>query len=391
MTILAQHGWGKSNKIERGLASGSIRGVIMSPRDETPGNLASFLSTMGAAFPNSERLVDPQLYAGTIWPVRDGRLQEYPHYQQNLTPTSFSSAAIQDFVTRNLNWQYGLDVSGVVSSSVLVDNLSSQWAQIAMMLAQETSARHNGQKPLLISIVVGENALSQPVMVDRWLDDLTQLEVDGFYLIIRRNLESYRQAYDSDTLTTLLRICYSLGELNQYHLVVGYSDMVTLLLHALGVTGTGAGWFASLKQFTLRRFEPVSGGRRPRPRYSSRPLLNSIYMNELDVIHSAGRVTDVLSGTPFDARFNATTNPENVPWPDDESALNHWHVLDDISRSPVGPTIGDRLDSASNEITQALAVYSQIGNFVPFTTETGSNHLDDWLYALNRFRAEAGV
>ena len=69
MTILAQHGWGKTNKIEQGLASGSIGGVIMSPRDETPTNLASFLTDIATNQPSVERLVDPQLYAGAIWPV----------------------------------------------------------------------------------------------------------------------------------------------------------------------------------------------------------------------------------------------------------------------------------------------------------------------------------
>ena len=46
LTILAQHGWGKSDKIERGINDGSINGVIMSPRDETPANLARFLANI---------------------------------------------------------------------------------------------------------------------------------------------------------------------------------------------------------------------------------------------------------------------------------------------------------------------------------------------------------
>ena len=54
MTVLAQHGWGKSNKIERGIADGSIHGVIMSPRDESPAKLASFLS---AIQPNVDSVV----------------------------------------------------------------------------------------------------------------------------------------------------------------------------------------------------------------------------------------------------------------------------------------------------------------------------------------------
>ena len=388
MTILAQHGWGKSNKVERGIANGSIHGVIMSPRDESPANLTSFLSTIHT---DVERLVDPQLYVGTIWPVRDGKLRDYAHYRWNLTPGSFSPAAIRDFVKATLDWQSGLNVSAVVSPTVMVDDLSSQWAQIAMMLAQETVTQHDRAKPLLISLVVCEDSLRQRAPVDYWLDDLTQLDVDGFYLVVRRTEETYRQHYYPEVLASLLRVCYSLAELNQYRVFAGYTDMATLLLHAVGVTGTGAGWFTGLKQFTLRRFQPATGGRRARARYSSSPLLNSIYMTDLDVIYYGGLLAAVLSGTPFDARFNGTTNPENVSWPDDEAALHHWCVLAGISQSVAGTTVGHRLDSARNLIAQAQGVYAQTGMLTPFTTETGPTHLDQWLDALNRFRSDAAV
>ena len=391
MTVLAQHGWGKSDKIERGLSDGSIAGVIMSPRDESPTNLATFLSSLQVSHPNAERLVDPQLYAATIWPVRDGKLQNYPHYSRHLTPTSFTPGTIQGFISNALGWQSGLDISAVVSPTVMVDDLSSRWAQIAMMLAQETLSKHDGIKPLLISLVVAEDALRQRVPVDDWLDSLTQLDVDGFYLIVRRTSENYRQHYEPEVLASLLRVCYSLAELNQYRVFVGYTDMATLLLHAVGVAGTGAGWSASLRQFNLRRFQPVSGGRQPRTRYSSRPLLNSIYMTELDGIYGGGQLTSALSGTAFDARFNGTVNPENVPWPPDEAALHHWQVLGDIALSPMGATVRDRLDSARNVIAQARSDYAQAAALVPFTTETGSTHLDQWLDGLNRFRSDAAV
>ena len=391
MTILAQHGWGKSDKIERGLTNGSIQGVIMSPRDELPLNLASFLSTTREKFPNSERLVDPQLYAGTIQQVRDRHLRKYAHYRQHLTPMSFSPAGIRNFVSTALDWQYELEVSAVVSPTIMVDDLSSRWAQIAMMCAQETVTQHDGSKPLLISLLVSEDTLRQRLLVDDWLDNLTQLDVEGFYLIVRRSSEVYRQHFDPDVLASLLRVCYSLAEINQYRIFVGYTDMVTLLLHAVGVAGTGSGWSMGLRQFNLRRFQPVSGGRQPRDRYSSRPLLNSIYVTELDAIYNGGRVNDVLSSTQFDSRFNGRVNPENVLWPRDEAALHHWQALTDISRAPAGLGLTDSLDRARDLIAQARAFYAQIGILVPFVTETGPAHLDQWLDALNRFRSDAGV
>ena len=388
MTILAQHGYGKSDKIERGIEDGSIQGVILSPRDEQSTNLADFLDSLPS---DVERLVDPQLYVGTILNARDGKLSQYRHYAENLTPASFSLGAIGEFVRNTLDWQGGLNVSSVVSPTVIVDAFSNRWAQIAMMLAQETVNQHSSRNPLLVSLVIGEEALREVGLVDAWLDELTQLDVNGFYLVVRRSLEDYRQQYDPDILASLLRVCYSLAEVNEYRVFVGYSDMVTLLLHAVGVTGTGAGWYSNLRQFGLRRFQPVTGGRQPRPRYTSRPLLNSIYMTELDVIYNSGRVTDVLSGTIYDGRFNSNVNPENVGWPAPDAALHHWSVLSDITQAISGTTVSDRLDSVRNLAEQALALYAQVGQLLPFPTETGPNHLEQWLNALDRFRFDAAV
>ena len=391
MTILAQHGWGKSDKIETALTSGAIQGVIMSPRDETPGNLASFLSSIRVDYPSAELLADPLFHIGTVRPVHDIRLPQYPHYTRNLTPLSFSAANIQRFVGDTLSWQRSIEVSAILSPTVMVEDLNSRWAQIAMMLAQETVNQHDGAKPLLISLVVGEDALRQQGLVDSWLDDLTLLDVDGFYLVVRRASEDYRQHHDPEVLASLLRVCYSLAELNKYRVIAGYTDMVTLLLHAVGVSATGAGWYVNLKQFSLRRFQPSTGGRRARPRYSSTPLLNSIYITELDSIFNVGQIASVLSGTQFDTRFSGVINPENVPWSDNDRELHHWQVLADISQSPVGSRVGDRLDSARNLIAMARAVYLQLETMVPFATATGSAHLDQWLDALSRFRADVGV
>lgn len=388
MTILAQHGWGKSDKIQRGITDGSIQGVIMSPRDENPNALASFLSN----FPSGmDRIVDPQFHVGTLTSVRAGKLPDYDHYVPNLMTSSFNAGSISQFVHETLQWQSGLNVSAVVSPTVMVDDLNGQWALIAMMLAEESVVQYKGDRPLLISIAVDENALRQRSLVDNWLNDLTTLDVDGFYLIVKRDSAEYRQQFDDDALTSLLHVCYSLGAVNEYRLYVGYTDMITLLMHAVGVSGTGSGWSFGLRQFTWRRFLPSTPSRRPRARFSSRPLLNSIHITTLDMIHGANRIQDVLSQTPYDGVFNGVTNPENVDWPDDVSALHHWCALNSIANSVSSTSLGNRLDVAQAAIAQAQLTYSQIGNFVVFDNVNGPSHLLQWSRALNRFRSEASV
>ena len=101
MSILAQHGYGKSDKLEQGIADGSIQGVIVSPRDERPENLAALLDSI----PNNlERLADPQVYAGTVVNPRVGKLPQYNHYRANLTPASFGPVAIREVVQDALAW-----------------------------------------------------------------------------------------------------------------------------------------------------------------------------------------------------------------------------------------------------------------------------------------------
>ena len=125
MTILAQHGYAKSDKIQQGIDDGSVSGVIMSPRDEQPANFAAFVSALPE---DVERMADPQFYVGTILGARDGNLPQYAHYIPNLIPASFSPGAITQYVTNTLVWQSSLAVSAVLSPTVMVDTFNNRWA-----------------------------------------------------------------------------------------------------------------------------------------------------------------------------------------------------------------------------------------------------------------------
>ena len=178
------------------------------------------------------------------------------------------AAVIHRFVNDTLQWQSQLNVSAIVSPTVTISTFGSQWEQISWMLAQQTIAAHDGSKPLLISLVVEENALRQRKAVDAWLNNLTKLDVEGFYLVVLRGSDIYRQHFDPESLSSLLRICHSLSHVNEYRVVVGYTDMLTLLLHAVGVEATGAGWYTGPKAIYVAPIHAINWGQA-----SSTPLL----------------------------------------------------------------------------------------------------------------------
>ena len=376
--------------IQEGLVSGAIEGVIMSPRNEPRERLASFLARTRVTHPSAEILVDPQFYVGTVPQAHHSYLPKYPHYEPKLTLSSFKAPKIRQYVAATLAWQCELNVSAVISPTVAVDDLQGPWAQVAQRLARETVAQYSDNKPLLISIVVGESALRQSDHLDRWIDGLAELNVAGFYLVVDRDSEDYQQHFEATALASLLRTCYSLAGLRDYMVVVGYADMVTLLLHAVGVAATGAGWYSNLRQFYMTRFQKRRGGP-AKPRYSSLPLLNSIFLTELEGIYRAAGLGNVLSGTPLDGRFNGNTEPSRVDWPKIEAALHHWHVLTEITRIPTGTGTTARLDAAQAAVQQAAALYRQLGSSSSFTPRTDASHLDSWSDGLERFRTQAGV
>ena len=75
MSLFAQHGHGKSDKITTALA-GTLDGVIFGARNEKPEKLAACLEDIRESF-DVELLVDPQFYVCTQTPPNDRYLPDY--------------------------------------------------------------------------------------------------------------------------------------------------------------------------------------------------------------------------------------------------------------------------------------------------------------------------
>lgn len=396
MTIYAQEGWRKSDKIDRGIGAGSIAGVIWSPRDEDPRSLPLTILDCRSAHPGAMMLFDPQFYATTVTNPRAGHLPDYPYYQHGLSRASFSNPQnIQDFVRDALEYQATLQVDRLVGPTVLFEDFRDPWSQVALMMASASVSYHasmHSPPPLLISLLVSETALTSQRSLEEYLDHLSLLEAHGVYLIVCRNSQQYQAVFEPTPLENLLYLVYVLAEVNKYEVVCGFCDLVGLLLHAVGVTATGSGWYSNLRQFSMNRFLPAEGGRAPRPRYSSLPLLNSILIDELDNIHYIGQLPVALSGSPYDNVFSSTTPPSSAPWPPDTSALHHWAVLQSTVAGLQGATVPQRLNLCMQMLGQAEATYNSLGqNGVTFDVTSDNRHLRQWREALANFRARVGV
>lgn len=399
--LLAQHGWGKGDLIVRGIKAGHLDGLILSPRDEAPDRIRDHVDALRAEFGTRiEILFDPQFYALTIPNHRLGCLPDY--YQQNLSPglsraDLSSPRRVQRAVTDILRLQAELGVSRLVSPTVLVSSFRDPWSQIALLLAEqsiEAASTIDDAPPLYISLVMDENALLAHDALDEFLDILTSWEnVAGFYIVMRPHDAGYPAVVQEGAIAGLIYLTHVLAVVNGYEVVGGYSDLMGTLLHAAGATSTASGWFNSLREFSLARFQPAGGGRQPRPRYTSGPLLSSmLVIPELETIQRVRRVDSVLSMNGYDDPFS-TTRAGSVPWSKPTPQLHHWAVLRELASQVRTPrTARTRLAAAEQLIAQADIIFQDLrANGVGFEPASGGRHLEGWRRGLEMVRPLLGV
>lgn len=399
--LLAQAGYGRGQKVHQGLEDELIGGVILSPKDERRERLEECIADLSENNDDAWLLFDPQFYVATLSVPRDGRLPEYGYYQDHapLSRTQFSPRQIARYTSACLDYQYNTlhGLTRLISPTVRFDDFRDSWSQIALNMAEAAIDHHgtlDNPEPLLVSVVTSEAAMQNEAALGEFLDALSSLDVDGFYLLIIRSSSGYQPAMDARAMENLLYFVHVLAHLNDYQVVVGYSDWLGFLLHAAGATATATGWHQTLRQFSMSRFEPATGGRRPRKRYSSGPMLSSpLIVPELQDIHAVGLLPNVLTGTDHDAILATNPAAGEAGWTDEIGCFTHWAaVRDAIAQVEAHGRPAGKAASALELIDRASALYDELlHSGVNFETQTGPNHLAAWRDALNAFRQVAGL
>jgi hypothetical protein len=390
MALYAQHGHGKSDRIIAAAATGDVQGVIFGARNEKSANLVSCIGSLRAEY-ELDILLDPQFYVSTLNPPNEGYLTEYPYYTSGLAAADFvGSRRLRQYAQDTLAYQADLDVTRLVSPSVIFDSFEDRWFQIALSLADaslECVASLNVAAPLLLTFVLAEQCLSSRRELDVFLDQLTAWEMKGIYLLVAREESSYSQRFEPQRLANLMYLIHVLSHLNDFEVIVGYSDFCGLLLRAVGAAAFATGWNQSLRQFCRRSFiRQRPGGKLPRLRYSSAPLLNSILLSELDQTFDVGDLEIILSGIPLDSVITSAVRPGASDWNRRISDLHHWqtlHKLDEkIAKKP-----SEDLTQIEAAIEAASAIYEIVqADGVIFERNSQGQHLEDWTQAIQLFR-----
>ncbi len=135
------------------------------------------------------------------------------------------------------------------------------------------------EAPVYLSLVAEDAAFADWDSTLRYLDALTTLDDAGVYLIVGTSTRGYPVQWDSERLTNVLRVIYTLPEFNHYDVIWCYSDLAGILGVAAGASGAATGWYHSLRRWTTDKWIPKSGGRQANPRIFVEQLLSTIEWN----------------------------------------------------------------------------------------------------------------
>ncbi len=391
MSIFIQHGSGKGEKIDKAFAEGVVDGVIFDARREKPENLEACVESFAENYPLADILIDPQFHSLLIKGASIGKLPDYDYYQNNIATIDFiSPRKIAAYVKQVIDYQKQNQISYIISPTIRFLDFEDQLSAYSLIMANESIDYHSKIKdppPLYLALNFFEHALTNKSKLDGFLDIISSFDVKGFYITIDRTSTVYNQHIDEAILTNLLYLIYALSEVNEYEVVVGYVDIVGLLLQSVGAKATACGWHGSLRHLS---YETRTGGRQPRPRYTSIPLLNTILL--IPEMATALKIDKaIMTGTSLDGILSPTPNPDI--WPLEISTLHHWESMSNaLNQILKEDDVLLRIKTVIKMINNAKRLYGKlIKGGIPFEPQSDDRHLDVWLNAIKGFCRIAGI
>ncbi len=395
MSLYAQHGYGKSNKIENSILAGDISGVILGPKAESPDKILELAQTLHSDHPEIKIYFDPQFYiCGLQGEVNSGKLVEYPYYVSGLTRASLSVPSnLRSYAESVINFQASLQVTEIFSPTIEFANFNGRESQTVISLAYESIALTDAENNLYISLCIHENAFNNRDEMEEFLNVISLLDVKGFYIIIERSSNTDKStAIKANILSNIMHFIYMLSEINGFEVIMGYSDFISIPISAVGHSNFACGWYNNLKMFAEANFRPSTGGRRPRKRYTSGILMNSLLLvPEISTLNRMGVSNQIMTESPFNNIVYPTL--DDVAWTDEISCRHNWHVLNNLLCEIENQgSVANKLDFIIVKIMEAAQMYRMIGERIPsLDAKSNNSHLNMWLAAISDFRTQAGV
>jgi hypothetical protein len=389
--ILAQHGYGPSDRVETGMQDGSIHGVILSAANINPDQIASYCTGLTSVKSDALLLFDPEYYVNFIQEAdKFGKLADYPYFNHPMAPSDLASPKrLLQTTEQVLRFQIDAGLKKLVAPTLEITSFGSAHEPYALSLlnaAVEYVADNQPDTELYGSLVINESAFYDLERMALFLDAITRIKgVTGFYIVIDRTDSAKSIWTNPQNLAAYMYLVHTLSANKK--IILGYTDGTGLLGLAVGAGYIGNGWWLNSGNFTKQRFV-ASGGRR-RATYYSKQLMSSIYVDgELSVLVSKGFGEQIAGSSKYDAAV--TADPLNpTSWSERNTVFHKWLMLSDDDKELAAlSNEQERLELLSTKIAQAKDLSEQMNGLLPdgFKSTHGPEKLRTWLAAIEQYR-----
>lgn len=248
MELYLQFGYGMMGHTKELLTRWGDAGVILSPRDLTPEQLAKVAES--AVQLRSRVLLDPQCY------IREADHQrlvahEYWKANQDYTSSGFldgtGAAELVQAVT-TLNGQLG--ISQHILPGLLARDVDGDWLTLQARFAEEAQRYLSGEQ-VLSTIALSSEVMRDEAKVEAVVDAAEHWEVDGFYVVAET--PSAYLVEDPIWLSNLLILASGLKLLGR-SVVVGYTNHQGLSLASANVDAVASGTWLNVRAFPPDKF-----------------------------------------------------------------------------------------------------------------------------------------
>lgn len=295
--FLIQDGHQAHTRVEPTIDAGDAGGAIWSLADQTPANLDQVIEAECMSRDGIVQAIDPQLYVAPLADANPKKLPDHELFSVPMRPRDFSARNLVPLVETLIEFQMERRVTHLLSPTVAVASMVDRWAGIAANLADtslDTWAGIEDDRPLLLSVAIQQSLLADPENVDALLDELTAYECEGFYLLIELSPRT-DPAEAAVLFERALYIVYTLAEVNEYVVWVGYAGLNGYPYRAVGAEAFAGGWWQKQNWWSPSHWTAGGGGRAPRARIYLESLLGSLLIdNELRLVARQRTDTDLL-------------------------------------------------------------------------------------------------
>lgn len=389
--ILAQHGYGPSDRVEVGLTDTSIDGVIISASNANPDQIQDYCSSIRKVRSDAFMLFDPEYYVNFIQEAdKFGKLADYPYFLHPMAPSDLASPKLlQETTEKVIKFQIDQGFKQITVPTLEITSFGSANEPYALSLlhaSAEYVADNHKDTELYGSLLINENAFYDVERMALFLDAITRVKgLRGFYIVVDRSDSQKSFWTNPQSLSAYMYLIHTLS--SNKTVVLGYTDGAALLGLAAGASYVSNGWWQNSGNFTKKRFV-ASGGRR-RATYYSRQLMSTMYVDgELSVLVGKGLGDKIANTTKYDK--NVSSDPLNpASWNERDAVFHKWLVLSEHDHELASlPDEAARMSLLAEKIGAAKELSETMNGLLPdgFNANHGPEKLRTWLAAMEQYR-----